>query len=805
MRTISQDLQFGARSLMRRPSITIVTLLTLALGIGANTAIFSVVDAVLLRPLAYRQPDRMVFLSETSQQVPDLSISMPDFDDWRSMNTVFESMAPYQTTNVVMTGLGEPERLRMRRITAGFFPTTGSRPILGRALTSEDDKVGAAPVVLISEGFWTRKYARAPSVLGQKINLDGELYTIIGVLDSSCFHGSWRQQSLFSSLWRLENELGGPAHRGDHPGVYALARLKPGVPLAQAQSQMSDIAVQFARQYPDTNKGHGIGVDSLMNAYVGDIRRPLLILTAAVGFVLLIACANVANLMLARASERRREMGIRVALGASRRRLLRRMLTESLLLALLGGALGLAVAAASTGMLTWLASANVPRMDELAIDRWVLVFAMGVSIFTSLFFGLLPAWQAAGTDVQQTLKEGTRGAGTRGGRKRVRAALIVSEVAVSMVLLTGAGLALKSLYRVLRADPGFDDRGVLTAGLSLPEKNFAEQAQLQVINQVTTKLQAIPGVQYAAFEWPLLGGAQGDYLIEGKPVPAPSEFPSVDMTVLTPDAFRAMGVRLLKGRYFTPLDNEKSQRVCIVDTVLAKIGWSGQDPVGKRIAVGGTPQQPEWSTVVGVVSHVKNYGVDQPSREEMYVPIAQRVRSTGTLLVRSTVDPASLAGAVKSAMYTVNPDVPLYDIRPLHELVDQNTATRRLSAILLGVFAALALVLAAIGLYGVMSYSVTQRAREIGVRIALGAQRGDVFRLVLGSGMALVLVGLVIGLVGALYLSRFMQSLLFELKPTDMVTFASVPAILAAVALVACYLPARRAMRVDPIIALREE
>ncbi len=806
MDAIWQDIVYGFRTLLRRPGITAIALLTLALGVGANTAIFSVVNTVLLQPLAYKDPSRIVFLSENSKQIPDMSIAMANFDDWKSSNTVFEAMAPYQGGNVILTGSGDPERLRMRRITAGFFPTLGVQPILGRALTPEDDKVGAAPVVLISDGFWARKFARNPNVIGQKINLDSELYTIIGVVANARFHGGWRNQSLFSSLWRLEDQLGGEKNRDSHPGIYALARLKPGVTVEQARSQLNGVAAQLAKQFPDTNFGHGVSVISVMESYVGDLRQPLLILMAAVGFVLLIACANVANLMLARATERQKEMSIRVALGASRSRLVRQLMTESLLLGIVGGGLGLAMAWSSIGLLTKLASSSVPRMDDLSVNLPVLSFALGISVLTAFLFGVFPAWQSSRADVQDALKEGTRGASANKGRRNFQSVLIVAEVAVSMVLLVGAGLAVKSLFRALRADSGFDDTGVLTGTFSLPDRDFQEPAkQRQFVEQFVSRVQAIPGVEFAGFEWPLMGGAQNGYMVEGKPAPTPQNPTSVDIEIATPDALKALGVRLERGRYFNNFDSEKAQLVCIVDSMFAQKEWPGEDPIGKRVATGGSPAKPEWMSVVGVVSHVMNYGVDQPSRVELYYPEAQQPRGFGTIIVRTKADPASLTGALKSAMLGVNPNVPLFDVQPLSDVMDANVASRRLSSVLLGVFAALALVLAAIGIYGVMSYMVTQRSHEIGIRIALGAQRKDVLGIVLGNGMTLLAAGLAIGLAGSFYLSRFMESLLFEVKATDIPTFAGIPVVLAVVALAACYIPARRAMQVDPIVALREE
>jgi predicted permease len=808
MGTIFQDIRYGIRVLAKRPAVTIIAILTLALGVGANTAIFSVVDAVLLRPLPYKQPDRLVFLSESSPQIPDMSISFANFEDWRAMNTVFEDMAPYRPNTVTLTGEGEAESLKMREITASLFPTLGVQPILGRALTPDDDKVGAAPVVLLSDAYWDRKFGRDPNVLGKKLDLDGEIYTVVGVLPNSKFHGSWRQYSLFSSLWRHADVEGGDARRDEHDSVYAIARMKPGVTLEQARAQMKDIGAQLAQRYPKTNSAHSVATDSLLNAIVGDVKPALLVLLVAVGFVLLIACANVANLMLARATERQREMAVRTALGASRGRLIRQLLTESLLLALMGGGLGLLIAYYVTATLSASAPANVPRIDGASVNGAVLVFTFCVSVFTGLFFGMFPALQISRTDVHDAIKEGGRSGTSGAGHKRVRAALVVGEIAVSMVLLVGAGLMLKSLYRVLHADSGFNSDGVVTASISLPDSHYKDPAaQRQFVDQLVKKMEITPGVQAVGFQQPLLGSWQTGYMIDGRPEPPPGQAPSTDITSITPDSLRAMGMHLIRGRYFTPADIEKAQAVCIVDSTFAQLAWPGEDPIGKRIFAGSgsaTERGPA-RTVVGVVAHVKNYGVDQPSREETYVPYAQRPLQGGSLVVRTSADAGSVSLAARAAVKSLDQDLPVSSVRTLDDIVDENVAPRRLSVALLGAFAALALILAAVGIYGVMSYMVTQRTQEIGVRIAIGAQQSDILRLVLGSGMALLLSGIGIGLAGAYSLSRFLQSLLFEVKSTDLLTFATVPFVLAVVAFLACYLPARRATRVDPVIALRSE
>jgi putative ABC transport system permease protein len=795
--------------LAKRPGVTAIAVLTLGLGIGANTAIFSVVDAVLLRPLPYPHPERIVFLGESTPQLPDMSISMENFNDWRKMNTVFESMAPYRTNVAILTGEGEPESLRIRQITAGLFPTLGVQPILGRALTPEDDKPGAAPVVLLSDGYWASKFARDPNVIGKKLDLDGVLFTVVGVLPSNQFHGTWRQYALFSSLWRLEDKEGGPKRRSEHPGIYAYARMKPGVTLEQARAEMKAIAARLAAQYPNDNAAHSVEVDSLLNAYVGDIRQSLLILLASVGFVLLIACANVANLMLARATERSREMAIRTALGATRIRLVRQLLTESLILAALGSCLGLLIAYSASGALASISPLSVPRIDGVAVNSSVLLFTLGLCLLTGVFFGIFPAWQASRTDVQESIKEGGRGGSASAGRKKLRAALVVAEVSVSLVLLVGAGLTVKSLYRVIRADAGFNPSGVLTGFFTTPNTDKKTDAQRrQFIIDLTAKLETIPGVQFAGVKNPLLGGNQNSYVVEGKPRPDLQRMPATDISRVTPGAILAMGVRLLKGRDFTSADTADSEPVCIIDATMAQTNWPNDDPIGKHISIetrGEDPNSPIWRKVIGVVAHVKNYGVDQPSRVETFVPYTQRLSGGGYVILRTSGNPANLAQAMRDAMQSVDPSIPVSQIQTLADIVDENVAPRRLTVLLLGSFAGLALALAAVGIYGVMSYTVTQRTQEIGIRIALGAARSDIFRLVVRGGMTLLIIGIGIGLGGALYLSRFLGTMLFQVKATDVWTFLSVPAILAAIGIAACIIPARRATSVDPILALRME
>lgn len=808
MTTFLQDLRYALRMLVKSPGFTAVAVLTLALGIGANTAIFTVINSVLLRPLPYPQADRLVFLSESSEQLPDMSIAMANFNDWRAQNSVFESMVAYQSDDTVLTGRGEPERLRLRLVSAGFTPTLKVTPILGRTLTPEDDKVGAPRVVILGEGYWERRFGRDPNILGQQLILDDEPYTVIGVYPSR-LHGSLRQTDLFASLWRLEDKIGGEAHRGEHPGIYAYARLKPGVKVEQARTEMMAIAQRLDQLHPDTNGKDSVGVRPLLDAVVEDVRPSLLVLMVAVGLVLLIACVNIANLQLARATDRYKELAVRMALGAGRARLVRQMLTESLLLSLVGGTVGLLLAMWVTAGLVQLTTAGLPRMNEISADSTVLVFSLFVSILTGILFGIFPALQASRTNVHDALKEGGRSGTSGSGKRRLRDALVTAEVAVSLVLLVGAGLMTKSLWKVMQADGGIRPEHVLTARISLPDTKYQDAGKRRMfVEQVVAKLREIPGVDAAGFKNPLLGGRQGAIVIEGRPVPPPGQFPSTDVGRVTPDAMRAMGMRLLRGRFFDDHDNELGQPVCIIDETLASLYFQKDDPIGKRITTKGphmSGKDPGWMTIVGVVAHVKNYGVDQPSRVETYVPNAQDPGYGGNLVVRSSSDAASVSLGIRSAVNSLDADLPVFDVRQLSDIVADNSASRRLSVMLIGAFAVLALLLSGVGIYGVISYLVGQRYHEIGIRMALGAAARDVLSMILLQGARMAGLGVALGLLGSIALTRLISSLLFEVSALDVATFAGGVLVLGGLVLFACWLPARRATRVDPLVALRYE
>ena len=806
METFWQDIKFGARMLTKSPAFSLVAVLTLALGIGANTAIFSVINGLLLRPLPYSEGEKLVFISEWAEEVPGMSFSVENFKDLRDQNKVFDSIMAYRSQNYVLTGTDQPERLNGREVTVGMFDTLRLKPVIGRAFTPEEDKVGAERVVLLGDGFWTRRFARDPGILNQQLFLNGESFTVIGVLPANV-HTSMRITDVFTPMMRREDQLGGADNRGNHPGIYVYARLKSGVTEEQARAEVVGIAKRLAETYPNSNARQSMTMTNLHVALVEDTRPRLLVLFGAVLLVLLIACANVANLLLARSASRRQELAVRAALGAGRWRLVRQLLTESVLLSFVGALLGVLFAYWGVGGLLAGLPPDTSLAEGVSINGSVLAFTAAIAVLTGLLFGLAPAWQASRADVQMTLKEGNRSGHGRGHR-RLHGALVVAEIALAMILLVGTGLMLKSFWRVLQADGGFNPDRVLTASVSGPDIKYKEPAQrLAFIEQIVSKVQAIPGVELAASALPLLGGWQSSFSVEGRPEPPPGQRPSADITRISPDYFRVMGMRLLQGRAFTEQDRADGAQVCMIDETFAKKHWPGDNPLGKRVKFGGADDKDNpWMEVVGVVNHVKHYGVDQDSRIEMYLPYTQSPIPSFTLLVRTSGDPAGVTTAVSQAVRSVDADVPLYQVRTLESIVSDRVAERRLAAILISIFGTLALALAAVGIYGVMSYAVTQRSHELGIRMALGAQRNEIFKLVIGSGMLLAGIGLVIGFTAAFFgLAPLVASVLFHVTATDPPTYAISPLVLLAVALLAAWLPARRATRVDPMIALRYE
>jgi putative ABC transport system permease protein len=823
MQKVWQDLRYGARMLLKHPGITSVVILALALGIGANTAIFSVVDSVLLRPLPYEESDRLVFLNETSKSMDEISISYPNFTDWRNQNTVFEKIGVHNRSSYNLTGVGEAERIVTGQVSADMFAALRANPAMGRLFTNDEDKPGGAPVVVLSYQLWQRRFGGQAGILNQPLTLNGKSYTVIGIMPQG-FQYPRREE-----MWVPVGQLSGEAswqQRGNHPGLYGVARLKPGVSFQQAKAEMDTIGANLEKQYQDSNAGNGIGMRPLLEIFVGDVRRALWVLFAAVAFVLLIACANIANLLLARAQSRQKEMAIRAAMGAGRWRIARQLLTESVLLALIGGTLGMLIAQWGIKLILYISPDAIPRSREISLDWRVLAFTVGLSFVTGLLFGLVPALQAGVVDVHETLKETGRG---MSGRHWLRSSLVVVEVATTLVLLIGAGLMIRSFYRLQQVNPGFSYEHLTSFTVALPAKKYAKPEQReQFYSRLLADLRGLPGAESVAAASGLpLGnnGWQTSFTVDGQPPPPPGQTPLLEACLVTPDYFRAMNIPLIRGRYFDDHDDRSSLagkdlsklsevlrevaalNSIIIDEEFARRYFPGADPIGKRIRLGGgdDPDSP-LLTIQGVVGRVKMDGLSQDSkRVQGYFPFAQVPNSDMTVVLKAAGDPNQLISAVRQQVKAIDSDQPIYGVRTMDEIRAESVAPERLNLTLLSIFAGIALVLAIVGIYGVMSYSVTQRTHEIGIRMAIGAQPRDVFRMVIVQGMMLALFGVVIGLVGAFGLTRLMATMLFGVEPTDPATFAAIAVLLTGVAFVACYLPGRRATRVDPVVSLRYE
>jgi putative ABC transport system permease protein len=806
MNAFWQDVRFAVRMLRKNWSLTLIVIVVLALGIGANTAIFSVVNAALLRPLPYTDPDKLVRLSEDSPNVPQMSISYPNFLDWREQNKVFSGIAATQFRSLNLTGVDEPERLAGRGVSAEFFDVLGVMPAQGRSFSASEDRPGATPVCIISHGLWQRRFGSDPAIVNKQVILSGTSFTVIGVLPESYAFGT--PTDVFVPIGLRADEM---KERGSHPGIYAIARLKPGVTVETARADLIAMAVRIGEQYG--MKGNSATLTPLREVFVGDIRVTLLILLGAVGFVLAIACANVANLLLARAATRNKEMAIRTALGAGRLRLIRQLLTESMLLALVGGISGLLLALWGIDMLRSASADSLPSTAVIKLDGRVLIFTLGVSLLTGIIFGLAPALGAAQTDLQDTLKEGGRSS-TTGRRHWLRSTLVVTEVALSLVLLVGAGLLIKSFIRILDTDPGFKPQNLLTMQLALNAKKDEGGKVLNFFNDLNRRVAGLPGVEAAAFSNGIPLGATADtsFAIVGRPKAEPGKQPQTMLYITGPDYLQAMGIRLIKGRFFGAQDTQKSPRVAVIDETFARQQFPNEEPLGHYLA-GDGKDNPD-AEIVGVVAHVKHFGLDAVERvqPQLYLPFNQApndmlpfLAPRMNLIVRTTADPLNLTVAVRREVQALDPNQPVFNVSTMDRTIDQSLGTQRLSMTLLAILASLALILAAVGIYGVMSYTVSQRTHEIGIRLAIGAQPRDVFRLVLGHGMTLTLIGVVIGLMGAFGLTRLMTRMLFGVEPTDPTTFAGIAVLLIGVALVACYLPGRRATRVDPLVALRYE
>ncbi len=801
LRQFGQDLRYGLRMMRRSPGFAAVAVLTLALGIGANTAIFSVINAVLLRPLPYRDPARLVTVLHDGWK----PVAPANFLDWREQSGAFESMAAAQLWSLTMTGRDRPEQLEVLQTSAEIFHVLGVDAALGRTFAAGEDQPGREHVVVLSHGFWQRRFGGVADVVGQQVTLDGEPYTVVGVMPP---------EFQFAPFWATHAEAWVPLNLGrrvnDRRGqsLRVFARLKPGVTLERAQAEMETINRRLAEQYPRENEGLTVSVDPLHEKVVGKSRPALLIILGAVGFVLLIACANVANLMLAKSALRQREIAVRIALGASRMRVVRQLLTESLLLSLAGGAAGLLLAYWSNTALASLGPDTLPRVRTASLDSAVLLFTLGLSVFVGLLFGLAPALRSTKTDLTESLKSRAQGSARGRRHERVRQLLVVGEIAVSLVLLAGGGLMMRSFLRLTSVDPGFDPRGVTTATVRLAGPRYATDEQRAAFFQrLTAQLNSLPGVKSAsAINHLPLGGDVWTFgfTVEGRPATPEAERPSAVYRVVRPDYFRTMGAALLKGRDFTERDDANSPGVVIVNEALARRQWPGEEPLGKRITVNGEGAKPR--EVVGVVKDLKQGEWASEPQPEMYLPHLQAASPRSmTLVIRASSDASELGAEVRREVWAVDSDLPVSQVTGMEEVVSNSVGQQRFNTLLIGLFAATALILAAVGVYGVMSHAVAQRTHEIGVRLALGARGRDVLGMIIGQGLRLTFVGLAVGLAGALALMRVMNSLLYEVSATDPLVFGGVAAALTLSALLACYVPARRATKVDPMVALRYE
>jgi putative ABC transport system permease protein len=794
-----QDLIYGLRWLRKNPGFTLLAVLMLAVGIGVNTAMFSVINAVLLQPLPYAEADRIVWMNESGAEIQNRHVSYPNFVDWRSRNQVFESMSTFRGWSVNLTGTDKPESLDGRIVTADYFRVMRAVPALGRDFNAEDDQPGAAPVTIISHGFWQQRFAGDPNIVGKQVLLDDNAHTVIGVMPESFVHQGP------PPLWVLMGRLNWK-HRDVRTGGNVIARLKPGVTIDQARADMNRISQQLLQEHPIANSGGEIvNVLSLQDSITKKVSTALKILFAAVGLVLLIACANVANLLLARAAARRKEFAVRAALGASRFRLVRQMLVESLMLAVAGGLLGLVLASWTIAVLARVAHEAVPRMSGLELNGKVFAFNFAISLLTGILFGVLPALRSSRTDLQETLKDSSATTTDSTG-KRLRGTLVVVEVALSVALLVGAGLLVKSLVLLMRSDNGFDPNGVLTMELKVSGSRGRDGAELsRLLQQVLQTAQAQPGVDIAALSAGLPGlsdGWQTDIGVEGYRRVKRGELLNVDWSIVTPDYFQTMKIPILRGRTFTRDEDEQGKPVLLIDENLARRFWPHEEAVGKRIAY----DSPTWHEVIGVVPEVRTYGSEAEPLIRIYTPMGRMPQRNAMLLIRAdNVEADALVAGIRRAVYEIDKDLPIAEVATFDAILARESSTRRFNAVLFSLLASLALVLAVTGVFGVLSYSVSQRTHEVGIRMALGAGRGDVLRLFMGQGMKLVLLGLVIGLGSAFALTRLLASLLFAVSTTDTLTYVLVALGLTVVGVCACYLPARRATRVDPLVALRYE
>jgi putative ABC transport system permease protein len=810
METLMQDLRYGMRTLAKNPGFTLVAVLTMALGIGANTALFSVVNGVMLKSLPFKDPDRLVFALETNAKfpAPGVSASTLNYRDWKEQNHSFESMGARQGFVGNLTSSDQPEKIQGEKVTWDYFPTLGVSPIAGRGFSEDEDKPGAAPVILLSRGLWQRRFGGDLSIVGQTIPFNGQSATVIGIMPND-----YRPNIEFWVPMAITYQN---ADRNLH-NIQVIGRLAAGATQEQAQAEMSNIAAGLVEQYSDSNAGWGVALVPFHNLVTLNVRPALMILLAAVGFVLLIACANVANLLLARAASREREIAIRLALGASRGRLIRQTLTESVLISVIGGAIGLLISLWGTAALVSLNKQGIPRAAEIGIDGRVLGFALLVSIAAGILFGLVPALQASKPDLNETLKESGKSSTGHARGRRIRNALVVIQVALAFVLLMGAGLLIKSFSELQRVNVGFNRERLLTMQISLPPAQYPRDSDvIGFYKEAIGRLSALPGVRSASAisQAPLAGGGpQFIFAVEGRPLPAPSEAPIASYRIVTPDYFQTMNIPFVKGRAFTEADDQNALQCVVINQNMADAIWPGEDALGKRVTVGvpGPGEQPDWAAVVGVVGNVKHTTIAGEAGMQMYHSVAQTpflalaLGRSMTFILRAELEPGGLIEPARREFASLNPTLPVSNVKTMETIISDAVAPFRFNMFLLGLLAAIAMLLTMIGVYGVMNYAVSQRTKEIGIRMALGAQASQVRGLVLRQGLALSAIGLAIGFGGCLAVTRLMSSLLFGVSATDPVIFIAVAIGLTAVSIMACYIPARKATKVDPMIALRHE
>jgi putative ABC transport system permease protein len=809
MRTLLQDVRYAVRTLLKSPGFALVAVAALALGIGANTAIFSVVKAVLLSPLPYPQPEQLVWVREINPgaDILDEPASAPNYNDWRTEGRSFEGIAAFGYAGGTITdGDREPERVAALSTSANFFQVVGVAPALGRGFLPGEDATGRNRVVVISHALWQRRFGGKPEVLGQTITITGNPHVIVGVAPASFktpVPGPKPPDLWFPIAFNFDESR----RRSDFLNI--VGRLKEGATVEQARAELEAVAARLAQEHPATNAGWTVKVEPLHERVVGNVRQALWVLMGVVGFLLLIACANVANLLLARAAVRQKEIAVRTALGARRGRLVRQFLTESVLLALAGGALGVVLAAWGVDLLVALSPGNIPRLEEVGLDARVLAFTFGVSTLTGIVFGLLPALSASKADVSSSLKEGgSRGSTAGTGARRLRGALVIAEIAITVVLLAGAGLMIRSFMAVQAVDAGFRPDRILTFDFALPMTTYKEEAQRAAFyEQLTARAASIPGVEHVAVTdaLPLTGsGSVLGFVIEGRPPLPPEKVQDADFFSVTPDYFDVLGIPFVRGERLTERYRADVPDVAVINETMARRYFPGEDPVGKRLNL-GDPAKTPWITVIGVVGDARTGGLDKEPYPQMYVPAAQQPQRAGTFVARTSGDPASLAPALRRELAAIDKNLPLYNVRTMEQVLSDSISRRRFQMILIAAFAGVGMLLAAVGIYGVISYSVAQRRHEIGVRMALGARAADILKLVVGQGLGLTLAGVGLGLVGAFVLTRVLASLLYGVSATDPLTFACVSLALLGVALLACLVPARRATKVDPMIALRYE